>query len=208
MIDDNLLAFNVDEIEFHNKLIRKIIKKLPPFSLIDGPWIGGGAARRLLTGEKFSADIDIFFASSGQAEEFRTKFLKDWRDALSKNPYETRYSSTYFVNMGKLIEHAEPIMIQFIKRRYYTSINNIIKDFDFPVARIYTDGDNIILPQEALDDLNTLTLRLTGKNWNIKNSLKRLIKYSAYGYTPVPGMVKEIVRHKDQKLGTWSEDYA
>lgn len=207
MIDENLLTFSIDDIEFHNKEIRKIIKTLPTLNLVTGPWIGGGAARRLLTGEKFSADIDIFFGDNNQEDKFRTKFLKRWRSALTKNPYETRYSSTYFVNMGKSIEHDEPIMIQIIKRRYYNSIEHIIDDFDFPVARIYTDGDNIILTQEALDDLSTQTLRLSGTSWHIKNSLKRLIKYSAHGYTPVPGMVAEIIQHKNQQVGNWVDLY-
>lgn len=203
-MDENLLTFSVNDIEFHNRKIRKIIKNLPPLNLITGPWVGGGAARRLLSGEKFVADIDIFFSSKEQEDEYREKFIQDWQSAFSKNPHETQYSSTYFVT---ILDQDNPIKIQLIKRRYYDSIESIIEDFDFPVARVYTDGDNIILPQEALDDLNTQTLRLSGRNWNVKNSLKRLIKYTAYGYTPVPGMVKEIVMHRDQSE-YWVEDYA
>ena len=158
-----------------------ITSLLPPLNFKTGPWIAGGSARRLLQSESLDAgDIDIFF-----------KDLKSWKefnDALAG--YEiiikTTRATTYNIKGFK---------VQCIKRKYYMTLEEVFKDFDFSVCQIATDGRNLACTKQAHLDIVDQVLRLAPCGTIAKHTLvQRLAKYVNHGLLPEPGLFELVVK--------------
>jgi hypothetical protein len=74
----------------YNKYLKNIIDILPPCNIETGPWIGGGAVRRLILNEPFAGDIDIFFKNKEQLNEWKMYF----QYSITKNNLEQKDSHT------------------------------------------------------------------------------------------------------------------
>lgn len=161
--------------------ITSIASLLPHLDFKNGPWIAGGSARRLLQGESLNAgDIDIFF-----------KDYKSWKrfcDSLEQ--YEviikTTRATTYNVKGFK---------VQCIKRKYYMTLEEVFKDFDFSVCQIATDGRNLACTKQAHLDITDQVLRLAPCGTIAKHTLvQRLAKYVNHGLLPEPGLFELVVK--------------
>ena len=69
-----------ENAEFHH-----VLSLLPPVNMMSGPWITGGAARRLWTGEDWhKGDVDVFFVSDHHRLAWLSEFDKVWNYTYHK----------------------------------------------------------------------------------------------------------------------------
>ena len=158
------------------------LQKLLPYKLhlIDGPWIAGGCARRLLQEKSIlDGDIDLFFPA--------WRVWHKWDKALEEQEVimKTSRAHTYMIDGFK---------VQIIKRKSYQQLRDLFQDFDFSACQIATDGNRIACTRSAYRDIKNNVLdyatqgRVTGST-----ILGRMIKYINHGFIPSPEMFSHIV---------------
>jgi len=157
-----------------SKELKNILSILPPCDILGGPWIAGGACRRILENENIkNGDIDIFFNNPFQFSEF----LK-WFNENAKLLLTSKLASTFILSLN-----SSEYTIQIINKKYYNNINTLIDDFDFSICQFVTDGNHFVYSKNALIDLQEKQLRIA-PNGTISpiNSISRIIKYMNYGF--------------------------
>lgn len=165
--------------------IQELLKKLKriDFESTAGPWIAGGAARRLYQGQALNqGDIDIFVPSYEVVNKL-SKLL-----AGEDKQFESRAAISYRMRDSGL-------KVQIIKRRYYKTMEDLMNDFDFTVAQFVTDGKMVFASRAAADDLamKRLCYAANGRVEEI-SMLKRLVKYANYGFMPEYGMMSGCIQ--------------
>lgn len=159
--------------------LRELMELMPPLSLKFGPFLAGGAVRRILQGKAIDdGDVDLFFTDAADWLKF-DKVLSS---------YELVHSSgkarTFMVNGLK---------VQIIKRKFYKDLGELFGDFDFSVCQVATDGKRIAYTQTALEDINAGVLRLAQVGRVSKLTVVgRMIKYINHGFLPEPGLFTTI----------------
>jgi hypothetical protein len=169
-----------------------------------GPWIAGGACLRwyqnLSIGE---SDIDVFCSSATQAQQL-IENIKSYGRFHIKADTENAVTIEYTKKGGK---YGESWIIQVITKRYYTSLKEIVDNFDISVCQLGTTGDNWIIGDHTARDIREKNLRMVIPLQ--PDAVKRLTKYWTYGYRPVPGLLEMIQNNPN---GRWafnpSEDYS
>ena len=171
--------------------LAEVLKLLPKPSLDFGPWIAGGAARRLLQGKTFEeGDVDFFFANFSDWQKYVD--CMDEKDIVAK----TKQANTYCVN---------GIKIQLIKRKFYKSLDKVFSDFDFSACQVATDGLEIASSEQAYDDVMNNILRFAPKGVIAKHTLvQRMAKYVGHGFIPESGMFKMIVESGLDYVSAWA----
>jgi hypothetical protein len=152
-----------------------------------GPWIAGGACLRWYQGLPVGeSDIDVFCASAIQAQQL-VEHIKSYGRFHVKADTENAVTIEYSKKGGSFMDSW---VIQIITKRYYTSLKEIVDNFDVTVCQVGTTGDNWILGDYTARDIREKNLRM-----NIPlqpDAVKRLTKYWTYGYRPVPGLLEQI----------------
>lgn len=178
---------------------------LEPVSIIspdlkNGPWIAGGAPLRWYQGKPVGeSDIDIFCRDSLQADEVLTR-IKDY------GRWTEKFNSENAVTVGYWSKEAFATQwtLQIIKRRYFKSIEDVIRSFDLTVCEIGTCGNEWELGPFTARDIRKKNLRF--KLPLQPDSVKRLTKYWIYGYRPVNGTIDSIVNDPNSKWAYNSEE--
>lgn len=158
--------------------LEHLIQILPKCD-VDGPWIAGGALLRTYCGNKLISDIDVFFSSDVQFNEY----ISELKSAKSNKYTVVREEKTsWFFSI--YIKYMEcEYKIQCIKMKYFSDIRNLLSNFDINICMIAYDGTNIIIcdgffesvkAKKFLFNLNSITMP--------KFHIKRLVKYTKYGY--------------------------
>jgi hypothetical protein len=172
--------------------LKEILAELPEMNLVTGPWIAGGAARRLLQGSSLQdggADVDFFFPTQ-----------QSWRafDAILK-----KYPVIHESSRATLYD-VKGLKIQIIQRRFYDTINEVFRDFDFAVCQIATDGKNLAYTKQAYENITTGTLSMAIQGIvSSSTMISRMTKYINYGFLPVPGLHAELVKNGLANIGPW-----
>ena len=162
-------------------VLEHLIELLPKCTE-DGPWIAGGALHR--TYRKLSltdSDVDVFFKNKEQLDKF---LLELNGNALKTGKYSTKnyivsdWHHTIVINyMGS------DWNIQCVSFKYFNTIEDLFGSFDINVCRIAYDGNNVILEEQVLNDINSNNLRFNeGSIYYPSVTLKRLVKYVKMGY--------------------------
>jgi len=97
--------------------------------------------------------------------------------------------------------------IQLIKSRYHDDYKELINTFDISVCQVATDGDSWWVGDYFIRDLRDRRLRMVHQN---AHSLKRMIKYWAYGFTPDDETIQSVIDYNDTQWtfdNVESEDY-
>jgi hypothetical protein len=161
--------------EHQLEAIFEVMGEMRYFDAETGPWIAGGAARRLYEGKALDqGDVDIFFQSYDQYKLTKAAF------AGQEVVFESKRATSYKI---------AGLKVQLINRRYYKDNVEVLKDFDFSVTQFITDGKRIYTTEEARNDHAAKRLRYATVGRVEEHSmLKRMIKYSNYGFTPEYGL--------------------
>ena len=160
--------------------LQTILDLFPPVSLMKGPYVAGGAVRRLIKGESIrGGDIDFFFHDYRQFNQF-VKCMDNF-----ERLHESQHAKTYL---------AFGMQVQLICRKYYPSLFELFNDFDFSVCQVATDGKSILARRGSVPDIMNNRLRFADYGTVEKSSVTgRLLKYLGHGFLPEPGMFKTIM---------------
>ena len=179
------------------KADQDLVKLIKP-DLDIGPWIAGGAALRWYEGKSLDThDVDVFCSSPEQYKETLDTIFNNCQ-AIWQNAYMTYSILAETVNAITLnIEkHSEPKnsfglknfdsswKVQVIKKYMPANLDELMEKFDISVCRVATDFKKFRIRPEAARDIKAK--RLNFPNGLLPDSLKRILKYNAYGYTPDP----------------------
>ena len=168
-----------------------------------GPWIAGGACLRWYQGLPVGdSDIDVFCANAKQAANVI-------ENIKSYGRYSVKFESENAVTLSyhSKDDYSKNWTIQIITRRYFSSLEEIISNFDISVCEVGTAGNQWQLGPFTGRDIRERNLRF--KIPLQPDAMKRLIKYWAYGYRPVEGTIDTIQNNPNAKwqFGAETEDY-
>lgn len=172
-------------------------------NLENGPWIAGGAALRWYQGLPVGdSDIDVFCKNAVQAQQVIER-VKSYGRYNVKFESENAVTLTYYSNESIATEW----IVQIITRRFFPSLEDVIRSFDITVCEIGTCGNEWKLGSFTARDIRE-------RNLNFKLPLqpdapKRLVKYWTYGYRPTPGTIEAIQSNPNTRWSyTAGEDYS
>jgi hypothetical protein len=169
--------------------------------LNNGPWIAGGACLRWYQGLPVGEnDIDVFCANAKQAADVIERIK-------SYGTYTVRFESENAVTLEhRNKDYKGQWTIQIITRRYFSSLKEVISNFDITVCEVGTAGNEWQLGPFTARDIRERNLRF--KLPLQPDALKRLVKYWTYGYRPVPGTIEAVQKNP---IAKWqfseTEDY-
>ena len=162
------------------------------FNIITGPWLAGGAVRKSFLGQTIeNSDWDIWLSSHTQFAHAEKKLANIGATVVhrSQNSITFKYSGHSVYDASQTI--------QLVKKRYYSSPEEIINNFDFTVCQLVTDGRSMVMGEKTLHDLNRRLIRHTSTTL-AKNVINRMVKYIVYGYQPTPELLDLIDKNFDQ----------
>jgi hypothetical protein len=166
-----------------------------------GPWVAGGACLRWFQGQPVGeSDIDVFCANAKQAADVIER-------VKSYGRYSVKFESENAVTLSYYDKNNNSFTIQIITRRFFSSMQEVIDNFDISVCQVGTCGTEWILGNDTAKDIREKNLRMCYPPQ--PDAPKRLTKYWIYGYRPVPGLLTAIMNNPDTR---WSysldEDYS
>lgn len=168
-----------------------------------GPWIAGGACLRWYQNQPVEgSDIDVFCASAIQAQTLIER-IKSYGRFHVKSETENAVTIQY---TAKGEDYRDGWTIQVITKRYYSSLKEVVDNFDITVCQVGTTGYEWVIGNNTARDIRERNLRMTLPLH--QDAVKRMTKYWVYGYRPVPGLLENI---QNNPQGRWvfnpSEDY-
>lgn len=179
---------------------------LEPVSLIEpdmdrGPWIAGGAVLRWYQDQKVGEnDIDVFCSSLEQANSIIDRLKSFGRYSVR---FQSENAETFSYNSNV---KNDTWVIQVIKRRYFTSLQDVLDNFDMSVCQIGTAGNEYVLGKDTARDIREKNLRM--KYPLQPDAAKRMVKYWTYGYRPVDQLIDDVRNNPSAKqVFTHDEDY-
>lgn len=192
-----------------------IIRAVNP-AMVGGPWIAGGAVVKWINGQEATpSDIDVFFHNEHQflntCFHMETLGYRQIYDTPNAKTY--RMTGTHTDSGDPLVLIGDEILqlkaslryigpqVQLIKKRYFSSANEVIESFDLTCCQFATDGNQIVRGKDAVKDMRDKTLHVN--KWT-PGILKRIAKYYAYGYTPDKETISRLL---DQET-TMTMDFA
>ncbi|CAB4130107.1 hypothetical protein UFOVP116_273 [uncultured Caudovirales phage] len=189
-----------------NNCDKTIVDLIKP-SIAIGPWIAGGAAMCWFQGGHLHAprhdnliqDIDVFFANDEQLSEVRHRLCQhNYSTApafISKNAETFTFRSVEDFNTSGSFSKEEVWKVQLIKRKFYTSVHEVLENFDFVCCSIATDGKQFVSLPNTAKDLNARVLNVN--KYNPETSLPRTLKYWAYGFEPSAELIDKIAQDEN-----------
>lgn len=183
-------------------IAHEVIERLVPYlSYENGPWVAGGALRRLVMGDiKGEFDVDIFFRDKAQhdqlkvaleGEKFHTHpFLRRWE--LKTSQMEENQGKTYYKSKAKdcLFGFNDRIQVQYIDNFFFKSADELLNDFDFTVVQLVSDGRTIRYSPITKEHIDKRILSLN-PNSQIRQ-MNRLCRYMSYGFKPDRTMLADM----------------
>lgn len=150
-----------------------------PLASVGGPWLGGGALRRTISGLSPDSDFDFFFASKEQLADFTSK--------LAAQGFTKKRETEHHEQWEGYSEKAErTIAVQCIRFQYYPSPDEVLDSFDFTVCQFAFDGEHIFAGEYAMWDLGRKRLSINKVTFPL-SSMRRLLKYTRQGFTACDG---------------------
>ena len=187
---ESLLSVEVKNQEGIIPLNDQEIVDIISLDFANGPWIAGGAALKWYQGIAVGlSDIDVFCSNKEQAQRTADRLLNN-STVKSTPKVQTDNAITIDVFSTEPGRENKFWKVQVIFCRYFESLQQVIDYFDITVCQVGTGGNEWILGKTTARDIREKNLRFTEPLR--ESSVKRLIKYSIYGYRPVPGTIEAI----------------
>lgn len=202
---------------------KNIVSRFADFEF--GPWVAGGSVRKAWEGKPWiNQDIDFFFASPTQFRTFvdrisefgKIEYKHETDNAITytiytgpyrptQSMFETLKNLTYLDERDPSLSPENWLNVQFIKRKFYASFEDLLNDFDINIAQFVTNGDIMLATEQALADAENKLIQLNPKSTKGIKPL-RFAKYCAYGYNPTLELFSDVV-HDMIKNGYSNEEY-
>lgn len=137
----------------------------------DGPWLAGGAARKLFFHQPLGgSDLDIFCKNLEQMVTFKVWLIENKARAIANTANNTTYQ------LG-------PVTVQLIDGKQYADHHALLDSFDFNLCQFVYNGEWFVHTEAAMNDytlrqltVNKITLPLY--------SMARVMKYLGQGFLP------------------------
>lgn len=168
-----------------NHFQTEILPRLPQLTL-NGPWIAGGILRQSILNERRECDVDCFFQSETQRQQFETELLAN--GAYKK--YTNEFNSTFILPSKEKVPQLE---VQCIFIQYYPTLQAVLDTFDYTICQFGFDGNTLICGPFSLYDLARKRLVLH-KLTHGPASLRRALKYASQGYTLCVGAAASLLK--------------
>lgn len=181
--------------EFFTKLIEAL-----PVDIENGPWIAGGFPLSVYRGDKdFTHDIDFFFKDQSQFDFYYNKMISDLIEKedsiesffgeltpieikeINVSKFESNNAVTFFTGSN---------VVQFIRKKFYNSIEEVLDDFDISVCKIATDGVEFFASDRTFDHIEKNIFNIDIPH---NKSIKRFTKYVQYGFSPTKESIQAIL---------------
>lgn len=151
----------------------------------NGPWLAGGAVRKLYFKEMIgNSDWDIWFSSMNQYQNTLSK-IENLRIADLK--HTSSNAKTFQLDGHK---------VQLINRNFYPSVQELLNSFDMTICQFATDGAKFKVGDESIQDCQNKIIRIR-KNIINPGIMKRITKYIVYGFYPTQEILNQIESNKD-----------
>lgn len=174
--------------KFEDHELSRALARLPAITPA-GPWLAGGAVRRLITETPLDSDFDFFFASADQL----AAFTADLEAKGGKKTNESEFNITFLVPPD---EKRPALKVQAIRVSFQPTLEATMEAFDFSLCQCGYDGTDLVLGDFTLYDLARRRL-VPGRISFGVSSLRRMLKYTRQGYTVCSGglakMLEQIV---------------
>lgn len=178
-VEELYKAIHGEDAVYEESYFAQTMKLLPPCFSRYGPWLAGGAVRRLCAGEHQDTDFDFFFSSLEQYELFCSHMIERGAEI----DHENLFNTTYFY---------KDRIIQPIKVDIYNTLIQTLNRFDFTICQFGFDGDNVVWSDEAGEDLKSKTLKVVNFH-NPIYTLQRAMKYARQGFTLSAPEIKRLL---------------
>lgn len=174
-----------NEDAFAESDLAKLLALLPPIAK-DGPWIGGGALRRVLIGQGLESDFDFFFRDADQLSAFTEGLERLGLAKVKETPHHVQYR-------GYLAAITRQVDIQCIRFMYYADAASVVDSFDFTICQFAFDGETLTTGEFSLWDLGRKRLAVHKITYPV-STLRRVLKYTRQGFTACGGCLATILR--------------
>ncbi|MCI0558112.1 MAG: hypothetical protein MN733_06425 [Nitrososphaera sp.] len=152
-----------------------------------GPWVAGGCIRRLLLGDDpFESDVDVFFASETQKEEWVVRIKAMYPQAVS-----LANANNITIDCGEVLG-VKRLKLQAVHVAYYETPQAVIDSFDYTICQLVTDGQTLENGEFTLWDLARKRLVLHKLEYPVP-TMRRMIKYAKQGFYACPGMMNDLL---------------
>jgi hypothetical protein len=178
-----------------NVMVRFIQNCLPGLNLQTGPVVAGGCARLIYenAAEIGYSDVDVFFPTREGMQEY-----------VEKLPSIIAKEHKAFGVQATVKFEDQNFRVQFIHIRPFNNVPDLLEDFDFTVAMFATDGQTIVMHEDAPRDIEEHMLRLPKPpRWPRPF---RLTKYCAQGFLPAPGVISAIISANSANMQWFAEN--
>lgn len=181
-------TFTVDSLEERSVRLgglKGALDLLPPVGP-NGPWLAGGAVRRLFCGQDpLASDLDFFFKDEVQANRFVEELTER---KLKKRSSKSSSAATYVLEVD-----GKEVPVQVVRIAYYKSLAECLDSFDFTACQFGFDGAEFLCSRLGLLDLARRRLVVHKITYAIA-SVRRMMKYGAQGFTVCNGTIEAILR--------------
>ena len=162
-------------------VLEHLIEILPKCN-VDGPWIAGGALHRTYRKLSLSdSDVDVFFKNKEQLDKYL--FELNANDLTSGTYTVKSYVVSEWHHTVVLSYMDTDWKIQCISFKYFDTIEDLFRSFDINVCRIAYDGNDVILEENVLNQIQNNNLKFNASSIYYPSvTLKRLVKYIKMGY--------------------------
>lgn len=162
-----------------------------------GPWLAGGAIRRVVMGETtIKSDFDLFFRDAAQFEAAHVAMLEMGFRAVRGNE-----SNVVFIREVEFNGDKVKLIVQLIRIRFYESPEALLDEFDFTICQFAYDGNEMICSAYALWDVSRRRISVHRISFAVA-SVRRLMKYSKQGFTVCGGAIRELLGQVIQRPET------
>jgi len=159
----------------------KSLVKLLDLDIKTGPWLAGGSVLNWYNGEPVGlSDFDIFFKDLKQFDEMFGRLMRNHATII----FTSENALTLHLTIDNDVKR-----IQLIRKNFFSSAEEVLKHFDFTICQLATDGWSILAADKTYEHIREKKIALARPV--TKTLVKRLIKYTSYGYAPE----KEIVQY-------------
>jgi len=154
-----------------------------------GPWVAGGCIRRLLMDQDpFASDVDVFFASETQKDEWvETVKRRHPMASVSSRENNVTIDIPELPGLG-----LKSLKLQAIHIAYYSTPQAVIDSFDYTICQLVTDGHRLETGEFTLWDLARKRLVLH-KMEHAVATMRRMIKYTKQGFYACSGTMGDLL---------------
>lgn len=172
------------QTDYKQTQFAQALARLPEISA-SGPWVAGGAVRRLVMDIAQDSDYDFFFANAVQRNVFEAQMIV--RGA--KKVFQNEFNSTFILPAADKLPE---LKVQAVFVSYESCPENVIDKFDFSLCKCVFDGTNLFFGTFTLFDLANKRLVPERITFGV-SSIRRMLKYVRQGYTICGGGIQNIL---------------